>query len=230
MAGTTPGARFVAIHIEFSAWAQPGPDTIDPMLTVLLLVISNTFMTFAWYGHLKHRNISMVSAILVSWFIALGEYCFQVQPPGPWTVQRHQLKIIRGYHAGCVCGLRTLISARHSGGIILCFSRLAAVSSHSGTGRAVCTGLLRGRYQRFHSCAGRIGAADRDDHGHEYRYSLPGRVSNNGSANSRRYAELDSPSEREIPPAISLEEEDARAYADTPKACGGFPGFGSRLR
>jgi uncharacterized protein len=39
------------------------------MLTVALLVVSNTFMTFAWYGHLKHRNASMISAILVSWLI-----------------------------------------------------------------------------------------------------------------------------------------------------------------
>ena len=43
------------------------------MKTVLLLTVSNTFMTFAWYGHLKHRNASMITAILVSWFIALGE-------------------------------------------------------------------------------------------------------------------------------------------------------------
>jgi hypothetical protein len=43
------------------------------MLTILLLIVSNTFMTFAWYGHLKHRSTPMISAILVSWLIALGE-------------------------------------------------------------------------------------------------------------------------------------------------------------
>src|SRR4029077_9081149 len=48
------------------------------MLTVLLLVVSNTFMTFAWYGHLKYRSTPIVAAVLVSWLIALGEYCFQV--------------------------------------------------------------------------------------------------------------------------------------------------------
>src|SRR5664279_4767237 len=48
------------------------------MSTVLLLLISNTFMTFAWYGHLKHRSAPLLTAILVSWLIALGEYCFQV--------------------------------------------------------------------------------------------------------------------------------------------------------
>ena len=48
------------------------------MLTVALLFISNTFMTFAWYGHLKHRSAPLMEAIVVSWLIAFGEYCFQV--------------------------------------------------------------------------------------------------------------------------------------------------------
>ena len=48
------------------------------MLTVLLLVISNTFMTFAWYGHLKYRSAPIVSVVVLSWLIAGGEYCFQV--------------------------------------------------------------------------------------------------------------------------------------------------------
>ncbi|MBP7795625.1 MAG: DMT family protein [Elusimicrobiales bacterium] len=48
------------------------------MKTVILLTISNIFMTFAWYGHLKHRDIKLVYVILISWFIAFFEYCFQV--------------------------------------------------------------------------------------------------------------------------------------------------------
>ena len=54
------------------------------LLTILLLVISNTFMTFAWYGHLKFKqmswssNLGLVSIILISWGIALLEYSFQV--------------------------------------------------------------------------------------------------------------------------------------------------------
>ena len=48
------------------------------MLTVTLLLISNTFMTFAWYGHLKHPSAPLYQAIIFSWLIALGEYCFQV--------------------------------------------------------------------------------------------------------------------------------------------------------
>jgi hypothetical protein len=48
------------------------------MTTILLLLISNVFMTFAWYGHLRHRSAPLVTAILVSWGIAFFEYCFQV--------------------------------------------------------------------------------------------------------------------------------------------------------
>lgn len=48
------------------------------MLTVALLTVSNIFMTFAWYGHLKNKNTALWKAILVSWSIAFVEYCFQV--------------------------------------------------------------------------------------------------------------------------------------------------------
>ena len=48
------------------------------MATILLLTISNIFMTFAWYGHLKHKSAPLWAAILVSWLIAFLEYCFQV--------------------------------------------------------------------------------------------------------------------------------------------------------
>lgn len=46
--------------------------------TVLLLIVSNVFMTFAWYGHLRHLNRALWLVILVSWGIAFFEYCFQV--------------------------------------------------------------------------------------------------------------------------------------------------------
>ena len=67
------------------------------MVTVLLLFISNTFMTFAWYGHLKHRSAPLVEAILLSWLIALGEYCFQVPANriGYAQFSGYQLKIIQ---------------------------------------------------------------------------------------------------------------------------------------
>jgi uncharacterized protein len=48
------------------------------MLTIVLLTLSNIFMTFAWYGHLKYKSSPLWLAILVSWLIAFVEYCFQV--------------------------------------------------------------------------------------------------------------------------------------------------------
>jgi len=48
------------------------------MRTIFLLTISNIFMTFAWYGHLKYKESPLWIAILVSWGIAFVEYCFQV--------------------------------------------------------------------------------------------------------------------------------------------------------
>ncbi len=48
------------------------------MRTVILLTVSNVFMTFAWYGHLKYKNSPLWIVILISWGIAFVEYCFQV--------------------------------------------------------------------------------------------------------------------------------------------------------
>ena len=51
---------------------------IKHLTPVVLLTISNIFMTFAWYGHLKHKNAALWIVILTSWMIAFFEYCFQV--------------------------------------------------------------------------------------------------------------------------------------------------------
>ena len=48
------------------------------MTTIILLIISNVFMTIAWYGHLKYKSSPLFVVILVSWLIAFFEYCFQV--------------------------------------------------------------------------------------------------------------------------------------------------------
>jgi uncharacterized protein (DUF486 family) len=70
------------------------------VLTIGLLVLSNTFMTLAWYGHLKFAEwkwftkLGLIGIVLVSWGIALFEYCFQVPANrigsnlhgGPFTV------------------------------------------------------------------------------------------------------------------------------------------------
>lgn len=77
------------------------------LITILLLVISNVFMTFAWYGHLKlqtsgiSKNWPLFVVILVSWGIALLEYCFMIpanrigfkDTGGPFSL--FQLKIIQ---------------------------------------------------------------------------------------------------------------------------------------
>ncbi len=49
-----------------------------PVLTIGLLLISNIFMTLAWYGHLKFKAAPLYAVILISWGIALFEYMFQV--------------------------------------------------------------------------------------------------------------------------------------------------------
>ena len=51
---------------------------MNAILPIIMLTISNVFMTFAWYGHLKHRSTALWVAIIVSWGIAFFEYCFQV--------------------------------------------------------------------------------------------------------------------------------------------------------
>ena len=48
------------------------------LITLVLLTVSNVFMTFAWYGHLRHKQTALWLAVLVSWLIAFVEYCFQV--------------------------------------------------------------------------------------------------------------------------------------------------------
>jgi uncharacterized protein (DUF486 family) len=64
---------------------------------LLLLTISNTFMTIAWYGHLKHKATALWLAILVSWLIALAEYIFQVPANriGSQVFSLTQLKIVQ---------------------------------------------------------------------------------------------------------------------------------------
>lgn len=67
------------------------------MLTIFLLTLSNIFMTFAWYGHLKYRSSPLILAILVSWGIAFFEYCFQVPANriGSYQFSVVQLKTIQ---------------------------------------------------------------------------------------------------------------------------------------
>jgi uncharacterized protein (DUF486 family) len=67
------------------------------VLTVILLLLSNVFMTFAWYGHLKYKSAPLWLAILVSWGIAFFEYCLQV-PANRWGSSQFsvfQLKLMQ---------------------------------------------------------------------------------------------------------------------------------------
>jgi uncharacterized protein len=67
------------------------------MRTVLLLILSNTFMTIAWYGHLKFRAAPIALTIAISWLIALPEYALQVPANriGYDQFSAPQLKIIQ---------------------------------------------------------------------------------------------------------------------------------------
>ncbi len=71
------------------------------LMPVLLLIASNAFMTFAWYYHVKRQTWSLLTAIAISWMIALPEYILQV-PANRWGHVDHggvytlpQLKIIQ---------------------------------------------------------------------------------------------------------------------------------------
>jgi len=67
------------------------------MTTIVLLTLSNIFMTFAWYGHLRYRHAPLPKVIIASWMIALGEYCLQVPANriGSYEFSTAQLKIIQ---------------------------------------------------------------------------------------------------------------------------------------
>jgi len=68
-----------------------------PVATIGLLILSNVFMTFAWYGHLKFKSAPLLAVILVSWGIALFEYMLQVPANriGYGTFSAAQLKTIQ---------------------------------------------------------------------------------------------------------------------------------------
>ena len=71
--------------------------TSSRWLPIVLLVCSNVFMTFAWYGHLKFKDKPLWLVIFASWGIAFFEYCFQV-PANRWgnsVYSAAQLKIIQ---------------------------------------------------------------------------------------------------------------------------------------
>lgn len=73
------------------------PNIPVPVLTIGLLIASNVFMTFAWYGHLKYKAAPLFIVILVSWGIAFFEYLLQVPANriGHGTFSAAELKTIQ---------------------------------------------------------------------------------------------------------------------------------------
>lgn len=69
----------------------------DRLKAALLLVSSNVFMTCAWYGHLRFKKAPLIVAIVVSWGIALFEYCLQVPANriGYRALSAYQLKVMQ---------------------------------------------------------------------------------------------------------------------------------------
>ena len=90
------------------------------MKTVALLLISNIFMTTAWYGHLKYKDAPLWKVILVSWLIALVEYCFQVPANrlGHGQFTAAQLKTIQEIITLVVFSVFSVLYLRVSAGII----------------------------------------------------------------------------------------------------------------
>src|SRR5438034_7767642 len=103
------------------------------MITALLLIISNIFMTLAWYGHLKVKQAPLWIAIAASWALAFFEYLFQVPANriGSSSFTLMQLKVMqecitivvfRGHRVGAVPANASLeqhrvVSAHRSGGL-----------------------------------------------------------------------------------------------------------------
>jgi uncharacterized protein (DUF486 family) len=91
------------------------------LATIGLLILSNTFMTFAWYGHLRFKdmrwfeNLGLIAIVLISWGIALFEYFFQVpanrigykENGGPFSLV--ELKVIQEVISLLVFALFTIV-------------------------------------------------------------------------------------------------------------------------
>ncbi len=86
------------------------------VLPVLLLIASNVFMTFAWYGHLRFKESPLAAAIFASWGIALIEYCLAV-PANRWgsaVYSTAQLKTMQEVITLCVFAAFSVLYLRES--------------------------------------------------------------------------------------------------------------------
>jgi uncharacterized protein len=72
-----------AIIGQWKCPAMPASSVFPYLLPILMLIASNVFMTLAWYGHLRFKEVSLPLVILVAWGIAFVEYCLAV-PANRW--------------------------------------------------------------------------------------------------------------------------------------------------
>ena len=98
-----------------------------PLITIGLLILTNVFMTFAWYGHLRFKEVPLSVVILASWGLAFFEYCLQVPANriGSSHFSAAQLKTIQEIITLCVFAafsvlyLHQKLHWNHAAGFIL---------------------------------------------------------------------------------------------------------------
>ena len=113
------------------------------MKTIALLTISNIFMTFAWYGHLKYREVPPFKVVVISCGIAFFKYCFQVPANriGSYEFSAAQLKTIQEiitlavFSAFSITYLRQPIRWNHIAGFVMIVAAVGVISG-SDHGRA----------------------------------------------------------------------------------------------
>ena len=90
------------------------PPLAERLLPVILLLGSNVFMTFAWYGHLKYKSAPIFTVILASWGIALFEYMLQV-PANRWGSAVYSAPQLKGMQEVITLVVFAVFSASYLG-------------------------------------------------------------------------------------------------------------------
>jgi uncharacterized protein (DUF486 family) len=115
MAIDTPRPRPDVLPASAPGFPRPMSTMLSPkVLPVLLLVASNVFMTFAWYGHLKFKSAPLHAAVLFSWAIAFFEYWLAVPANriGYQAYSAAELKTIQEVVTLCVFAMFTVLYLR----------------------------------------------------------------------------------------------------------------------